>query len=278
MTRVEIIGGGPAGLRVAKLLSQKGFDVTLYEASRVGDSIRCGEAYLDVYPVEKPKHGLLFEHKEVHHIANGEEVVMDGSHMYQYDKGEMLRGMQDEAVDAGARVVENEIVHSIEEEILTVDASGFPSLVYSQGNYETAFAISHIVDREVNYMLFDWEDDGSYYWEFPKEGESNVGYGSFTRFENVWEESKRHAESVGNIKDSGGGYIPIDLHKNLWISEKRTVLVGMRRGWRMSFTVAEYIQLYFLLRLRLNVSLKESLRTTRLDSIGLWELKRNPPR
>lgn len=142
--------------------------------------------------------------------------------------------MKDEAVDAGAEVVENETIRSVDAEVLTVDASGFPSLVCSREDYETAFAVSHIVDREVDRMLFEWGRNG-YYWEFPKEGESNVGYGRFDTPSGVWEKSRERAESVGNIKDSEGGHIPVGLHRSLWLPEERTILVGDAAGLANEF-------------------------------------------
>lgn len=232
--RVEVIGGGPAGLRASKLLSEKGHDVVLYEANKIGNQIRCGEAYLDVYPVERPKYGLLFKQDKVYHTINGEEITMDGSHIYQYDKREMLKGMKNEAEDAGVEVVEKETVDSADNETLTVDASGFPSLVYSQKDYKVGFAVSHIVDEEVDYMKFIWEKSG-YYWKFPKQGKSNVGYGSFGKSDDVWKRSKDYAKSIGNVIDSGGGNIPIDFPRNLWLPKKRTILVGDAAGLANSF-------------------------------------------
>lgn len=227
---IEVIGGGPAGLRVSKLLSQRGMNVSLYEAGEVGGQIRCGEAYLDIYPeIERPRHGLLFEHDGIHHVVSGEEIAINGSHSYQYDKKEMLKGMKDEAEDEGVEIVERKTVDSVDNEVLTVDASGYPSLVYSQEDYEVGFAVSHIVDEKVADMKFIWKKSG-FYWEFPKGGESNVGHGSLNKFAAVRKKSKDHAKSIGNVIESSGGRIPIDLPRNLWLPEKRTVLVGDAAG------------------------------------------------
>jgi len=229
---VTVIGGGPAGLRAAKLLSEKGIETTLYEAGETGHPVRCGEVYQDVYPnVCKPRHGHLFEYKEANHVINGEIISIDGSNMHQYDKKEMMKGMKDEAEDAGVEVIENKTVKHVPNASVTVDASGYPSLIYPHTAYDAGFAVSHRVNKEVDEMKFVWEEDG-YCWEFPKCGESNVGYGTFDReaFGEVGDKAKEEAESVGKTISVGGGYVPTNLAGKLCVPEKRTILIGDAAG------------------------------------------------
>lgn len=72
---VAVVGSGPAGLEAARILSLRGFAVTLYEkAGRLG-----GQVYLSSLPPQKERMGWLVDYEEVQLKKQGVEIHLNTS-------------------------------------------------------------------------------------------------------------------------------------------------------------------------------------------------------
>lgn len=240
--KVEIIGGSMAGLRAAKLLAEKGHEVHVFEARKVGDHKACAEVYFDKYPeVELPPHGHLFEYEHALLSAGeSEKILIPGRFIHQYDRSEMEKGLGIEAKEAGVTINENHKKTKPSGNCVTIDASGFPSIFYTPDDYQLSFGVSCFVKAKAETLEMKWTKKG-YYWIAPKGDVINVGYGEFAPpFKSCKEEAERYAKEFGEIIKSAGRYAPYNFQGRMWHPESKTVLIGDAAGLCNPFYGAGY--------------------------------------
>lgn len=104
---ISIIGAGPGGSFVAKLLAEKGHDVTIYEDHPcVGIPVQCTglvtKTFLDLHPIKKEF--LVNEMHRVRVIApNAQEVTIPLTE-YVLDRAKLDQTLCNEAITAGAQL------------------------------------------------------------------------------------------------------------------------------------------------------------------------------
>ncbi|MFC5559305.1 NAD(P)/FAD-dependent oxidoreductase, partial [Ureibacillus thermophilus] len=216
MTKVAIIGGGPAGLTAAIEGAKKGFQVDLFERYKVGDDIRCAEGFFDTLNLlGEPKYGVRFKvdqlELEIEHLYTF--PLDEKVNIWMIDRSEWQRGLAEEAKSLGVNVIENSPISKEKYEELrkhydwVIDSTGAPSVTSRVYGFSTFYKENAGITAQ--YTLHgdfsSWlgrlkaaleEHYNGYYWIFPKsEQEANVGIIFFTENDlNPWQELERILE------------------------------------------------------------------------------------
>lgn len=254
LTKILVIGGGPAGLTAAIEAAKQGFDVTLFEKAKIGENIKCAEGFFDTMKLlGKPCAGVLFK---------VEQIIVKAKSTYSFDASYLNLWMIDRAVwqKALARQAENNNViikqdfpvqHRELEQLRTaydyiIDASGAPSLTSRLYGFSSFYKENSA--RTVQYTLRgDFSHIGNclkaglmpdfwgYYWIFPKGKDvANVGVGDFypVRSESLWARLDKIIEQEGlseyEILKKIGGICPTVIPENL--KYDNILLVGDAAG------------------------------------------------
>ncbi len=106
---VAVIGGGPAGTRVAKQLAEAGFETIVLEANReIGKPVRCA-GLVSPRVVSMTKTGSVVKegYKAVISPPNGNELILEAPEprAYVIDRVGFDREMAEKAVDNGAELI-----------------------------------------------------------------------------------------------------------------------------------------------------------------------------
>ncbi|MBI4141641.1 NAD(P)/FAD-dependent oxidoreductase [Candidatus Woesearchaeota archaeon] len=104
---ISIIGAGPGGSFAAKLLAEKGHDVTIYEDHQcVGIPVQCTglvtKTFLELHPIKKEF--LVNEMHKVKVIAPNATNVDIPLHEYVVDRAKLDQTLCNEAINAGAQL------------------------------------------------------------------------------------------------------------------------------------------------------------------------------
>src|SRR3989344_211181 len=104
---ISIIGAGPGGSYLAKLLAQKGHEATIYEDHPcVGIPVQCTglvtKKFLELSPIKKEF--LVNEMKKVRIIAPNEQATEIPLHEYVLDRAKLDQYLANCAIDAGAKL------------------------------------------------------------------------------------------------------------------------------------------------------------------------------
>lgn len=224
MTKIAVIGGGPAGLTAAIEGAKKGFEVDLFEQYKIGDHIRCAEGFFDTLNVlGEPKAGVRFKTealdfkvKNTHSFATKDEV-----NLWMIDRKEWQIALGEEAKALGAVIHEESPVSRSKFQELTeqydwiIDASGGPSVTSKALGWQSFYKETSGLTVQYT-MLGDFSKyrgkifaailDGypGYYWVFPKaDNEANVGLIVFEETDvNLW----HVLEDVIQIEQLDTGY------------------------------------------------------------------------
>ena len=245
---VAIIGGGIAGLTLAKFLAEYGIDFVLLEEHKDFFMKACGEGiipymmgynFFDLYEsragIEKEVDDIII------YMKYGElELYMP---VLMTNKKEIESELAKQAIKKGADIRMNEKVKKIEkgknvvimpqniEVKLLVGADGFFSLTrkyigIKQPRYAIAVeGLSNDINLNKNKIHVEFKKDVvkyGYSWFFPKKRAWNIGIGSFNpkEFKKNYEKFKKNYE-VDRWK---AGYLPIS--KPLKAYGKNAILVG----------------------------------------------------
>ncbi len=104
---ISIIGAGPGGSFLAKLMAQKGHDVTIYEDHPcVGIPVQCTgivtKKFLELSPIKKEF--LVNEMKKVRIVAPNNQATEIPLHEYVLDRAKLDQYLVNCAIDAGAKL------------------------------------------------------------------------------------------------------------------------------------------------------------------------------
>lgn len=213
MTKLLVIGGGPAGLYAASEAARIGLDVTLFERGRIGENIRCAEGFFDTTKLlGKPSDGVRFKVKDII-IKAKSTYKFDAKplNLWMIDRKSWQKALAKQAENNGVKINENSPIQHKELAKLKniydyiIDASGAPSVTSRAYDFSSFYKknsgktvqytmkgdFSHIGNcLKVGLMPDFW----GYYWIFPKatdnksKGIANVGVGDFyaVRNEKLW--------------------------------------------------------------------------------------------
>ena len=254
MTKLLVIGGGPAGLYAATEAAGLGFDVTLFEKGRIGENIRCAEGFFDTMKLlGKPSDGVRFKVKQIIIKAKFTyKVDARQLNLWMIDRAFWQKALAEQAENNGVKIEENSPVQHKELVKLKntydyiIDASGAPpvtsraygfSSFYKKNSgktvqYTMEGDFSHIGNcLKVGLMPDFW----GYYWIFPK-GKSiaNVGVGDFypMRNDRLWvrldQVMKQEDLSDYTILRKTGGICPTKIPERL--KYDNILLVGDAAG------------------------------------------------
>ncbi len=240
MTKLAILGGGPAGLYAAMEGASAGCKVTLFEKNKIGGTIKCAEGYFDSLKLlEKPEAGILFKVKNII-ISMGKEysVSCEPFRLWMIDRREWQKHLGQKARNQGVDIKEGCRISQKELKVLTdkfdwvIDTSGVMPVTSRAYNFKdfyrenSALAVQRILEGDFskigeNVKVGIEPHIYGYYWIFPKgkndQGKeiANVGMGIFNGHKglSIQKELERVIKKEGlenykTIKKSGG-LIPI---------------------------------------------------------------------
>ncbi len=105
---VAVIGGGPAGLRVAKKIAEAGFETIVLEKGRkIGRPVRCaGLVSPRVISMTDTESVVKEGYRANIHPPDGGPLILesDTPRAYVIDRGDFDRGMAEKAVNSGAKL------------------------------------------------------------------------------------------------------------------------------------------------------------------------------
>lgn len=208
MTKIAVIGGGPAGLTAAIEGAKNGFEVDLFEQYQIGDHIRCAEGFFDTLNVlGEPKAGVRFKTEALDFKVKDKYSfeTKDDVHLWMIDRKEWQIALGEEARELGVTIHERSQVSRGKFQELAqtcdwiIDASGGPSVTSKAHGWQSFYKETSGLTVQYT-MLGDFsayrdkiyaailESHPGYYWIFPKsDGEANVGVIVFDETdENLW--------------------------------------------------------------------------------------------
>ncbi len=239
MTRLAILGGGPAGLNAAMEGARAGCEVTLFEKEEIGENIKCAEGYFDSLKLlEKPEAGICFKVKNIiismekdYHInCEPFRLWMIDRREWQKDLGEKAR-RQGVSIKEGCSISPNELKELKVEFDWIIDASGVMPVTSRAYNFKKfyrkncALVLQQVLEGDFSLMGENVKVGVEshlygYYWIFPKGkkeggGEvANVGMGILSDYKGVSikKELERVIKKEGlenyKIIEKRGGVIP----------------------------------------------------------------------
>jgi digeranylgeranylglycerophospholipid reductase len=241
LTRLLIIGGGPAGLYAALEAAGCGLDVTLFEKGRIGENIRCAEGFFDTMKLlKKPNAGVCFKAEQIIIKAkNIYKVDARKLNLWMIDRAFWQKSLAQKAENNGVKIKENSPVHHKELTKLKntydyiIDASGAPSVTSRAYGFSSFYGKNS--GKTVQYTMegdfFHLEnclkvglmpDFWGYYWVFPKGKRiANVGVGNFypARNDRLWDILGKVIEQEGlrnyTILKKTGGICPTMIPEKL---------------------------------------------------------------
>lgn len=258
--KICVIGGGPAGLTSAIKAAENGYDVTLYEKSKIGDKIRCAEGFVDTLELlQKPDTGIRFKVEEMLVKCRGKIHNIDTRQvrLWIIDREEWQRSLANKAHDLGVKILENHLVtprflREIKSEYeWIIDGSGVvpvTSRLYRfEEHYTNNSGVTYQYTIEGNFtnlykrILVGLEPHYTgYYWIFPKSShEANMGIGVLKyKGQTLRNELDRILEKEGitgdySIKQTIGGLCPNVIPKK--IVYDNIILVGDSCGLTSPF-------------------------------------------
>lgn len=218
MTKIAIIGGGPAGLTAAIDGAKAGMTVDLFEHHHIGDNIRCAEGFFDTLNMlGKPKKGVRFKVEALEvEVKNTYTIPCDEDfNIWMIDRQEWQIGLAEEARALGVTIHEESPVSKDKLKQLSndydwvIDSTGVPSVTSKAYGFNQFYKETSGITAQYT-MLGDFskyygklrvvaEDHyAGYYWIFPKSNnEANVGIIFFGDSKNEcrpWEELDRIIE------------------------------------------------------------------------------------
>lgn len=258
--RAAVIGAGPAGSTAARLLAERGADVTLLEARQLPRAKLCGggltpkaqrlvpSAALDTVERRVDRVELRGPHLPPIRVADPAATIA------MVERSRFDLALVEAAARAGVTVRDGEPVREIVEDDsgvtlrtdqgtlkadLAVVADGEPSRAAHQirlGGPAKRLALALEVDLPFSASLgrdtalITYGVSGGYGWYFPKGDHANVGVGSYRagQYQGLRDELARLARELGlDVRDGrvGGHWIPQGLRRGP-LSTPRVVLAG----------------------------------------------------
>jgi flavin-dependent dehydrogenase len=107
--KLAVMGGGPAGLSAAIKGKELGFEITLFEANRIGEKISCAEGYFDLYNVAPPPQaGIRFQIEQVNIRGNNDtySIPVGHLHLWMINRQEWQQSLAKKAISVGVQVKE----------------------------------------------------------------------------------------------------------------------------------------------------------------------------
>lgn len=258
--RAAVIGAGPAGSTAARLLSERGADVTLFEARRLPRMKLCGGGLTPKAQRLVPSAALDTVERRVDRVElRGPhlwpiQVVDPAATIAMVERSRFDLALVEAAARAGVAVCDAEPIREIVEDDLGVTlrtdrgtlradlavvADGEPSRAAHQlrlGGPAKRLALALEVDLPFSASLgrdtalLAYGMPGGYGWYFPKGDHANVGVGSYRtgQHHRLRDELARFARDLGlDVRDGrvGGHWIPQGLRT--WpLATRRVVLAG----------------------------------------------------
>ncbi|ARM75166.1 NAD(P)/FAD-dependent oxidoreductase [Acidianus manzaensis] len=222
MTRIAIVGGGPAGISLAYFLKGTKIDATVYESlDNVGlkpcawGLMKGIENYIPI-----PKESIISEIK-------GFKIYLDGKLLYDVRKRENLGYIIDkpkflrilgEQVDLQLKSKVQEVNRKEKDEeknIIKINdkEEEFDKVIYANGHYSlskdyTIPAIQYITDYKIDpeiVEMYFFSDLLGYGWIFPEENGSKIGIGGYATVDFLKEKLKKIL--TGNTKKFEGARV-----------------------------------------------------------------------
>ena len=246
---IVIVGGGVAGLSLARCLAEKGIDFTLLEEHSkfymkvcgegvsAGQRLSINDLYKSTIGFENKIDGALLnfpfgkivKHKGAGYTINKEVFEAELSRQAEVLGGEIRMG---ERVTALERKGDAILVHP--QEILCrciVGCDGVFSIVrrfFKQSLGRVAFVLSGQVKKEkedhmVKFFFDKQIAPGGYSWSFPKDKTYNVGIGSLYEFTDG-KRCLRYLKDGVKAEKIRGAYIPLYLPLKTFF--QRGILIG----------------------------------------------------
>ncbi len=199
-TKIAIIGAGPGGLMAAIEGAKAGLEVSVFEASRVGDNIRCAEGFLDFLKIlGEPEAGVRMKIEAID-LEVKQQYTLDISKnniLWMIDRREWQIHLARQAQALGVKLLEFERISvarlpELQQEFdWVIDASGVPSVTSRalgfRDYYKEYGSLTVQYVLEGDFSRFDRRIKlglaskfKGYYWVFPKGWDTaNVGVGYF---------------------------------------------------------------------------------------------------
>lgn len=244
---VVIIGGGIAGLTVAKYLAEEGVDFVLFEEHNDWFQKACGEGIIaeiagyNFFDIYESKRGVEREVKEtVVHSRYGDVLLC--LPYFIVDKKRVEEELARQVIKKGGRIIMNEKVTEIQglkplvlpqnvEAEIVVGADGANSLVrrwLGVSDPYMGFAVETKAKLEIPMDKSHVELKGEtvpygYSWFFPKKNSWNIGVGAF-HIKYFKDSFKRFRSRFKNVKGWRGAFLPLSRPTRTY--GRRGILVG----------------------------------------------------